>query len=186
MSAPEIVGERLHLLLYIADGSLCGHRWKDITMWWPRLFLWFSLPAVSHQEAITVLRQPVLAAAARAEDAGCQDAYDGASSPENRNCCLPGTHRAQGRRKPADRERNRKVARACCGRHRRGRSSSERCPWKPALCQQRKGALTRDWDPRRLRHHLQHLIRSFTSLAVAMAPGHTGNGSASVCDHQPK
>lgn len=167
MSAPEIVGERLHLLLCNADGSLCGHRRKVSSLRAGLvLFLWFPLPSVSHQEAVTARRLSVLAAAARAEDAGCRDAYDGASSPENRNCCLPGKHRAQGRRMPADHERNRKVAGACCGRHRRGRP-----PPTERFCQQRKDALTRDWGPRRLRHHLQHVNRSVTSLAVAMAPG---------------
>lgn len=117
MSAPEIVGERLHLLLCTADGSLCGHGCKVSSLRAGLvLFLWFPHPAVSHQKAVTARRYSVLAAAARAEDAGCRDAYDGASSPENRNCCLPGTHRARGRRMPADRERNRKVAGACCGK----------------------------------------------------------------------
>lgn len=124
----------MHLLLYTAHGSLCGHRWKESSLRAGLLlFFWLPLPAVSHQKAVTAQRQPVLAAAVSAEDAGCRDAYDGASSPGNRNCCLPGTHRAQGRRMPADSDRNRKVAGACCPRHRRSRSSTyERCRlWKP-------------------------------------------------------
>lgn len=177
----------MHLLLYTALGSLCGHRWKES----PHradlvLFSWFPLPAVSHQEAVTARRQSVLAADVRAEDAGCRDAYDGASSPGNRTCCLPGTHRAQGQRMPADSERNRKVTGACCPRHRRGRCSSERCLWKPSSPLAEEDALTRDWGPRRLRHDLQNSSRSLGALAVAMAAGHTGNGSTRACDPQPK
>lgn len=102
----------MHLLLYTAHRSLCGHRWKESSLRAGLvLFTWLPLPAVSHQKAITARRQSVLSAAVCAEDAGCRDAYDGASSPGNRTRCLPGTHRAQGRRMPADSERNRKVAR---------------------------------------------------------------------------
>lgn len=175
----------MHLLLYTAHGSLCGHRWKESLLRAGLvLFIWLPLPAVSHPKAVTARRQPVLAAAGRAEDAGCRDAYDGASSPGNRTCCLPGTRRAQGRRTPADSEGNRNVfvARGIA----EAASSSERCLWKPSSPLAEEDALTRDWGPRRLRHDLQNSSRNLGALAVAMASGHTGNGSAHACDPQPK
>lgn len=74
-----------------------------------------------------------------------------------------------------------------CPRHRRGRSSSESCLWKPSSPPAVEDALTRDWGPRRLRHDLQNIsIRSLGALAVAMASGHTGNGSTRACDPQPR
>lgn len=167
-------------LSVVTDGK--GHRYVLASFG----FIWLPLPAVSHQKALTVRRQPVLAAAGRAEDAGCRDAFDGASSPGNPTRCLPGTHRAQGRRMPADSERNRMVAGACCPRHRRGCSSSERCPWKPSSPPAEEDALTRDWGPRRLRNDLQNSSRNLGVLAVAMASGHTGNGSTHACNPQPK
>lgn len=62
-------------------------------------------PTFTHQAAVTVRRQPMLAAAARMTAAGCQGAGDGASSPGNRTCYPRGIRRARGQQAPAEKEK---------------------------------------------------------------------------------
>lgn len=78
------------------------------------------------------------------------------------------------------------AAGACCRRHRRGRFASMRSLLNSSSPAAEEDALTRDWGPRRLRHDLQNVGRNLSSLVVAMASGHTGNGSSRAYDPQPK
>lgn len=179
MSAPQIVGERLHLLLCSAEGSLCGHRRKVSSLRAGLvLFLLVSLPrsfSPRSNNCAALVSACGSRTCGRRRMPGClRWGFFPRKSELLSTWDTPGTRAAN-----ACRPREKQKGRRCLLREASPRSSSSE-----RFCQ-RKDALTRDWGPRRLRHDLQHVKRSVTSLAVAMAPGHTGNGSAHACDPSP-
>lgn len=173
MPAPEIVGQRLHLLLHIGHrilygpktkGGIAGTQAQRPPPLGPRC------TAVTHPAAATARRRPTLAAAARTGAAGCQDAGDGTSSPENQTCYPPGIHQGRGRRAPRGRGEE-KANRGAKGPSLREGLPRALFPRSKPLREQGKETLTRDWGATpRPRRHLPNVSRWFRSLAVAMAP----------------